>query len=161
MFPIVLNDYNPPLFSLASSHLNLNPDVEKWLGNHHRVSDLKDGDGIHVFAIEHGNVYSAEAKKTYEVVFSIGPVNIRIVIVLDLAQKTFSVCAFGKIPFLSEFRLGCGSGSFDKGVTLKFDLKIISGTFTFTIKDKWLWLHYDVSVMGKHWKGDLKLIPIP
>ncbi|KAF9786818.1 hypothetical protein BJ322DRAFT_1019399 [Thelephora terrestris] len=137
------------------------PDVDQWLGNHHRVSDAKDGDEIHVFAIEHGDVYATDNKKTYEVSFNLGPITIRIVIVIDFSTGTISICVYGKLPFLPEFKIACGTGSLTDGITLKFDFKVISGTFTFYIKDKWLWLHYDVSVLGKHWKGDIKLIPLP
>ncbi|KAF9786817.1 hypothetical protein BJ322DRAFT_1106920 [Thelephora terrestris] len=137
------------------------PDVDHWLGNHHRVSSSEDGEEIHVFAIEHGDVYATDNKKTYEVSFNLGPITIRIVIVIDFSTGTISICVYGKLPFLPEFKIACGTGSLTDGITLKFDFKVISGTFTFYIKDKWLWLHYDVSVLGKHWKGDLKLIPLP
>ncbi|KAF9786819.1 hypothetical protein BJ322DRAFT_1209843 [Thelephora terrestris] len=137
------------------------PDVEHWLGNHHRVSETRDGGEIHVFAIEQGNVYASESKKTYEVVIAIGPISLKFVIVVDFENKSFSVSAYGKFPFLPMFKIGYGSGSFDKGVTFKFDMQVIKGTFTFYIKDGWLWLHYDISVLGKHFKGDLKLIPLP
>ncbi|KAF9786816.1 hypothetical protein BJ322DRAFT_1209840 [Thelephora terrestris] len=139
------------------------PDIDKWLGNHHRVADAKDGgNDIHVFAIEHGNLYgAADNTKTYEVSFHLGPITIRIVIVIDFTKKIIYVCLYGKLPFLPEFNITCGSGSFTGGITLKFNFKVISGTFTFYIKDKWLWLHYDVTILGKHWKGDIKLIPLP
>jgi len=66
-----------------------------------------------------------------------------------------------KLPFLPQFTIASGSGSYDKGVVLKFSLVVISGTFTFTIKSGWLWLHYDVKVLGREYKGDVKLIPVP
>ncbi|KAF9786805.1 hypothetical protein BJ322DRAFT_1217803 [Thelephora terrestris] len=148
---------------MAQATQDPHPDIDHWLGNHHQVADAKDGgDAIHVFAIEHGTLYgAADNTKTYEVSFHLGPLTIRIVIVIDFTKKTITVCVYAKLPFLPEFKIGCATGSFKDGITLKFNFKVISGTFTFYIKDKWLWLHYDVTILGKHWKGDIKLIPLP
>jgi hypothetical protein len=54
--------------------------VDHWLGNHHQVTEKKDGgDDIHVFAIEHGTLYgTADKTKTYEVSFHLGPITIRV-----------------------------------------------------------------------------------
>jgi hypothetical protein len=57
--------------------------VGKWLDHHHDVQRNeggKGGDEVHVFAVEHGAVFGgAETLKTYEVVFQIGPVKIRVI----------------------------------------------------------------------------------
>jgi len=138
------------------------PDVGKWLDSHHQVSEGIHGDNIHVFAVEQGDVFaSPSAKKTFEVSFNIGPLTITIIIVFDTTNKTITITAYGKLPFLPQFTIASGSGSYDKGVVLKFSLVVISGTFTFTIKSGWLWLHYDVKVLGREYKGDVKLIPVP
>lgn len=45
--------------------------VSKWLDHHHRV-EHNNGRVIHVFAVEHGNVYGGEdAAKHYEIAFSL------------------------------------------------------------------------------------------
>jgi len=42
--------------------------VEKWLGQHHRVEKGADGEEIHVFDMEHGNVFgSGVSIKHYEI----------------------------------------------------------------------------------------------
>lgn len=140
-------------------------DIGKWLEDHHRVEDKgrTDGDEIHVFAVEEGPVYglAADKKKSWQVHFSLGPITIRLVIEIDFTKGTISICAYGKVPILPEFKIGCVTGSLKDGVTIKFSLSVIKGSFHFYVKDKWLWVHYDVTVFGKHWKGDIKLIPLP
>ncbi|KAG7093345.1 hypothetical protein E1B28_007025 [Marasmius oreades] len=79
----------------------------------------------------------------------------------DISSGSISIYLYVKIPFFPKQKLGCATGSITEGVSIGFDWKIVSGKFTFTIKDKWLWLHYEVKVLGKTWSGDLKLIPLP
>jgi len=79
----------------------------------------------------------------------------------DFASRTFSICVYVKIPLYGWIKIGCGSGSFDGGITLSFDIKVIKGKLHFYIRDKWLWLHYDISSFGRHFVGDIKLIPLP
>jgi len=139
-------------------------DLDKWLDQHHRVEDKErtNGDEIHVFAVEHGDVFGADSTiKHWEISFHLGPLTIKVVVELDLAKKTLSITVYGKLPFLPEFKIASGSGSIQNGITLKFNLKVIQGEFRFYVKDKWLWLDYNVKVLGKQWKGTLKLIPLP
>ncbi|KAG7086050.1 hypothetical protein E1B28_003571 [Marasmius oreades] len=141
-------------------------DVEKWLNEHHRVDDDNRNHGgqeIHVFAVEKGPVFGGHAGegKCYDISFSLGPVTFTIEICIDIKTGRITICLYVKIPLLPKHKLGCATGSIKDGVTITFDWKIVSGTFKFYVKDGWLWVHYDVKILGKHYTGDLKLIPLP
>jgi len=142
-------------------------DLDQWLKHHHQVQNEGDTKGkeISVFAVEHGSVYDelgASDLRLFDVAFYLGPLCIRILIEFDLTNKTFSVTVYGKLPFLPEFKIASGCADLDDGLLFIIDLIIIDGKFRFYIKDGWLWLHYDVTVLGKYkYKNDIKLIPVP
>ena len=56
--------------------------VDGWLGQHHRVEDTErtNGDEIHVFAVEHGDVFGENSTtKHFEVSFGLGPLTIKVI----------------------------------------------------------------------------------
>ncbi|TFK19859.1 hypothetical protein FA15DRAFT_600766, partial [Coprinopsis marcescibilis] len=79
----------------------------------------------------------------------------------DASNKNVSICAYVKIPLIPEIKLGCVTGNIANGVEIKISLGPISGLLRFYTKSGWLWLYFEVKILGKAFKGDLKLIPLP
>ncbi|KAG7093321.1 hypothetical protein E1B28_007003 [Marasmius oreades] len=148
---------------MSQSH---DDNIEHWIEAHHRVepaSKSTNNQEIHVFAVQRTPVFGSKASAgtCYDVSWSFGPATFSVEACFDISSGSISICLYVKIPFFSKQKLGCATGSITEGISIGFDWKIVSGKFTFTIKDKWLWLHYDVKVLGTSWNGDLKLIPLP
>ena len=58
--------------------------VGKWLDSHHQLN-VVNGDDIHVFAVEHGDVFaSPSTTKTFEVSLGLGPLTI--IVIRDTCQ---------------------------------------------------------------------------
>jgi hypothetical protein len=141
--------------------------IEDWLKHHHRVSHggANGDEDIHIFAVEEGGVYGHPEnelfKKCTSASFGIGPLVFKVEICFDFSNMTLSVCAYCKIPWVPEIKLGCATGNLKDGVTITFKYKVVRGTFNFYIKEKYVYLKYHVTIFGKLYEGDIKLIPVP
>ncbi|KAF9778231.1 hypothetical protein BJ322DRAFT_1114477 [Thelephora terrestris] len=97
---------------------------------------------------------------THEVVFNLGTLTIRLVVTLNLIKKTFSICSYGRLPLLPEFKLECRTGSSQEGIAIEIDAKVIKGALKFSVKDKWSLLDCDAAVLNKKYTGTVKLVPV-
>lgn len=57
--------------------------------------------------------------------------------------------------------IGKFKGNLLKGIKITFGTKVISGFLRLYIKDGWLRVEFGVTVFGKTFSGDIKLIPVP
>lgn len=82
---------------------------------------------------------------------------------IDLTTKEIDAALFVKIPLFPEIKLAEVKGNLQDGVTVSFSILDgkISGSATFYIKDKWLWVKLSVTIFGKKYSGDWRLIPLP
>ncbi|KAH6893953.1 hypothetical protein BKA70DRAFT_1439430 [Coprinopsis sp. MPI-PUGE-AT-0042] len=131
---------------MSSEHEIL--ELEEWLQrhyNHVEPSEKTGGEDIHVFAILEEPVFEVEkasADKCYYISFGVGP-------------ATFNI----KACFNKE--LGCVDGSLTDGVTIKSNWYVVKGSLGFYVKDTSLRVHWDITVLSKHYSGNARLIPIP
>ncbi|KAH6893957.1 hypothetical protein BKA70DRAFT_1439435 [Coprinopsis sp. MPI-PUGE-AT-0042] len=149
---------------MSSEHEIL--ELEEWLQrhyNHVEPSGETGGEDIHVFAILEEPVFEVEkasADKCYSINFGVGPATFTVKACINVAEKKLSVCVSVSVGPLSK-ELGCVDGSLSEGVTIKFNWYVVKGSLTFYVKDNALWVHWDITVLGKQYTGDVKLIPIP
>ena len=53
--------------------------VGKWLDSHHQLNTV-NGDDIHVFAVEHGDVFASPSNtKTFKISFHLGGLTITVI----------------------------------------------------------------------------------
>ncbi|KAH6907112.1 hypothetical protein BKA70DRAFT_1223937 [Coprinopsis sp. MPI-PUGE-AT-0042] len=96
----------------------------------------------------------------YSINFGVGPATFTVKACINVAEKKLSVCVSVSVGPLSK-ELGCVDGSLSEGVTIKFNWYVVKGSLMFYVKDKALWVHWDITVLGKQYTGDVKLIRIP
>lgn len=80
----------------------------------------------------------------------------------DLSTLKFDATLSDHIPIIGTHQIAEVKGDLKGGITVKFNLdKVLSGSATFTLKDKWLYVELNAKVFGREEKITFHLIPIP
>ncbi|KAG8921170.1 hypothetical protein FRC02_000409, partial [Tulasnella sp. 418] len=131
--------------------------LKSWIDGHHR-----EVDGVHVFAIAGPPPFGeSDNRWDIDIEIPIGPVILQLVGYIDLSTLDVDIAAYVKIPGLPALKVGELKGNLNDGIEISFDLVIIKGSLRLYIKDKCLWLAYELTVFGTTWSGDIELICLP
>ncbi|KAK7026030.1 hypothetical protein VNI00_015748 [Paramarasmius palmivorus] len=138
----------------------------EWHKDHHRAIEVpRDGgsETYHVFAIAGPPVFGdVKGRYNIDIEIPIGPIILELKGYIDLGNLDADIYAYIKVPIFGTYQVGELKGNLKTGISISVGIPgILSGTITLYAKDGWLWIKFSLTIFGKTYTAEFKLIPIP